>query len=471
MSEMAYSLHLGSDKNRKNVSRSSGKNNLSNTTSLSNNAIQNARQLSKVDNHNLRNYDGYTKDIYIIKGTNDLVRDTKNLYKNLFEESKIEYNLKQSRPSRMIDNYFEHVSNDSKKDLACEIIIELGDKEFWDTKSREEKEKMVLVFQKQIKDLELVVPSFKIANAVVHLDETSPHLHIVGVPVKDKNKYGMSKQVGKSDVFTKDSLKTIQDKMRKLFIDEYNDIYGLKATLKKKQKGRNKDINVRDMSDYQSLKKEIEVNKLVIDKTTKNINKMRNDTQELKEVFNSLEPGNFGSIKMSPNQKKRLESLIDEVETINKNFESLMNLSTSIDSLKSVMEMFKKDNKILREENESLKIKQKALNDKVEELKSNNTFYKSVISNKHLDIVELVTNKIHKENDNRYKDVAKHFKDNNIFSKNEYRVVISPPFGFSRSEIEYAIKHLNSQAEQKAEYYFKRRMSAYSEKKNDDYSY
>lgn len=45
MSEMAYSLHLGSDKNRKNVSRSSKKNNLSNTTSLSNNAIQNARQL------------------------------------------------------------------------------------------------------------------------------------------------------------------------------------------------------------------------------------------------------------------------------------------------------------------------------------------------------------------------------------------------------------------------------------------
>ena len=41
MSELAYSLHLGSDKNRKNISKQNGKNNLSGTTSLPNNAIQN----------------------------------------------------------------------------------------------------------------------------------------------------------------------------------------------------------------------------------------------------------------------------------------------------------------------------------------------------------------------------------------------------------------------------------------------
>ena len=39
MSELAYSLHLVSDKNRKNVSRARVKSNASGTTSLSNNAI------------------------------------------------------------------------------------------------------------------------------------------------------------------------------------------------------------------------------------------------------------------------------------------------------------------------------------------------------------------------------------------------------------------------------------------------
>ena len=43
MPELAYSLHLGSDKNRKNISKQNGKNNLSGTTSLPNNAIQNVK--------------------------------------------------------------------------------------------------------------------------------------------------------------------------------------------------------------------------------------------------------------------------------------------------------------------------------------------------------------------------------------------------------------------------------------------
>ena len=34
-------------------------------------------------------------------------------------------------------------------------------------------------------------------------DETSLHMHIVGVPIKYKNKNGMEKQVGKLDAFTK----------------------------------------------------------------------------------------------------------------------------------------------------------------------------------------------------------------------------------------------------------------------------
>ena len=69
MSELAYSLHLGSDKNRKNVSRARAKSNTSGTTSLSNNAIQNARQLSRVDKHNYRKYDDKPHLIEIVRGT------------------------------------------------------------------------------------------------------------------------------------------------------------------------------------------------------------------------------------------------------------------------------------------------------------------------------------------------------------------------------------------------------------------
>ena len=120
---------------------------------------------------------------------------------------------------------------------------------------------MTNVFKEQLNDLQELVPDFKIVSAIIHYDETSPHMHIVGVPIKYNCKTGMSMQVGKTDVFTRNSLKELQDKMRILCIEEYNKEYDLDATLKKKLKGRNKDINVKDMTNYQAMKEELNKNK------------------------------------------------------------------------------------------------------------------------------------------------------------------------------------------------------------------
>lgn len=71
---------VGSDKNRSKLGKRVAKNNPSDTTSLSNNAIQNSQQLSKVNKHNLRNYDKKIEDIGVVYGTNDLYQDVKNVY-------------------------------------------------------------------------------------------------------------------------------------------------------------------------------------------------------------------------------------------------------------------------------------------------------------------------------------------------------------------------------------------------------
>ena len=234
--ELAYSLHLGSNKNNKNSVRKSANKIISGTTSLSNNSIQNATQLSRVDKYNYRKYDYNQEDIVIIRGSNSLVNDVKELYKNEFGKSLKKFNDKQTRNDRKIKDYFNHISNDNKHDLACEIIIELGNKEYWDSKDMDFKKRMISVYTKQVKDLEMLVPNFKVASSIIHFDETSPHIHIVGVPIKEKNKYGMSIQVGKSDVFTKESLRKLQDKMKVLCIEEFNKEYKLNNTLKTKKK-------------------------------------------------------------------------------------------------------------------------------------------------------------------------------------------------------------------------------------------
>ena len=116
---------------------------------------------------------------------------------------------------------------------------------------------MTSVYSQQVEDLELLVPNFKVASAIIHYDETNPHMHIVGVPIKYKNKNGMEKQVGKTDVFTKESLSKLQKKMRVLCMEYFNKEYNLNDTLKPKLKGRNIDINVSDMDNYTLIKQQL----------------------------------------------------------------------------------------------------------------------------------------------------------------------------------------------------------------------
>lgn len=126
---LVYSIHLGNDKNKTKKAKEIAKNNQSNTTSSSNNSIQNLAQLSKANNHNLRKYDNKTELIPVIYGTNNLINDVQNLYLQEFENARIEYNNNQTREYRKIEDYLKKIC-EYRNDIVCEIIIELGDMDF-----------------------------------------------------------------------------------------------------------------------------------------------------------------------------------------------------------------------------------------------------------------------------------------------------------------------------------------------------
>ena len=381
--QLAYSFHLGSDKNKKVNVRNKAKENASGTTSLSNNAIQNIKQLGKVNHHNLRKYDNQLELINTIKGTNDIINDVKDLYLELFEEAKLEYNNKQKRDDRKIENYFDKISNDTKHDLACEIIIELGDMKYWENKSKKDKLKMVDVFKDQIIDLEKVVPNFKVANATIHFDESSPHLHIIGVPYKDNCKTGLSRQVGKSDVFTKESLTIIQDKMRVYCINSFNKVYSLKEELKEKQQGRNRDINVKDMGNYQRMKKQLNLDKDKLDKANKKSLELDNKSNNIKEQINNLKISklNKDNLILSKEDKEKLIKYIDEVEKTNNDFKSIHKLSITLNDVDTELKENKKNIAKLEKENYKLKQTIEDLNYQINEDKEEISKLKSTINN------------------------------------------------------------------------------------------
>ncbi len=361
--------------------------------------------------------------------------DENNALDDEFEDDRLEYNSKQSRPSRMIGNYFENVSNNEKKDLTCEIIIELGDKEYWDTKDENFKKKMSKVYKKQVNDLELLVPNFKVASAIIHFDETSPHLHIVGVPIKCKNKNGTEKQVGKSDVFTKESLIRLQDKMRTLCIEEFNQVYSLDSTLMQKQKGRNKDIHVSDMNNYIDIKKKIEKNAEKLKQVNKKSFELKTSSKDIKDKINKLKVSKLkkDNYILSKKDKDSFISFIKQVDNTNQEYDKIQTLSSIL--INANEELENKDKQIstltendkvlyLRVDSLSKTIKEKAnkisyLKSKLNDLKGTLEYFKDKFSI----LISFLHKKLHSwyDKDDKYIDVVNEMYEDNILDDEDIK--------------------------------------------------
>ena len=432
--ELAYSIHLGSDKNKTAKAKQTAKNNPSGETSFANNGIQNATQLSKVNKHNLRDYDNNKDNIYILYGTDNLYQDVQDLYLQEFEQARLEYNNKQTREDRKIENYFKHISQDRQKDLACELIIELGDMDFWNDKSLDYRMNMKYVFNEQVLDLMRIVPDFKVANAVIHFDELSPHLHLVGVPIKDGYKKGMRKQPAKSKVFTKESLQRIQDEMRVCCIKSYNKHYEKNSILKKKQKGRNQDINVKDMGNYREVKKQLEQKEKKLAEANNQTKKLDNTTKDINSILDNLKPTklNKNNMVISSEDVQIIKNYTNKVKDTTETIRSINDLNMAIKD-------FEHSSFEIRQENRSLKYQLEQKDDEINYLKGKLSTKDKIISklqaekekikqelHKFKDFWHSIMSHFHKricyDKDNNYKIVSDDLYKNGIFDNNDNEI-------------------------------------------------
>lgn len=218
-------------------------------------AITTKTKLKSVANHNLRKYRStdYSRDnIVLLYGTENLYKDVQEVYHREFDEALKIYNEKQKRADRRIDDYFDHVSG-LNQDMAVEIIFQCGNMKFWEKHAGKE-DKMYYVYNYTLKNLMTLLPGFKVANAVIHFDEASPHMHVVGVPVHEGYKKGLSRRVAKRNVFTKEVLSgVLQGKLRDIAEECF--YFHLKERFEEKQEGRNQDLTVLEYKVAKETKK------------------------------------------------------------------------------------------------------------------------------------------------------------------------------------------------------------------------
>ena len=145
--------------------------------------------------HNNRDF--FTDNVDKSRTPNNITyvkRDLRELYQELFDEALAEYNARQNRLDRQIPDYYEHIRKSKKEKLFQEIIVMFGNSENCGVGS-ENWETAKTMLEEYMRDFEKRNPNLKVFNAVMHLDEATPHLHIDFVPVCCGQKQGLSTRV------------------------------------------------------------------------------------------------------------------------------------------------------------------------------------------------------------------------------------------------------------------------------------
>lgn len=344
-------------------------------------ALSTIAKVSGASKHNLRKYksEDYNKNnIVQLIGSDNILNDVKQVYYQEFNEAVKEYNSQQSRTDRKIDDYIKHVSEQKQNDVAVEMIIQIGDRDFWKNKNSLEKREMTQVFQNQINSLKKVCPNFKIANAVIHYDESSPHLHIIGVPVASGYKKGLSKRCAKTRVFTQYSLSDLQDKMRAMAQLQMQSCLLLsldfREGLKPKEQGRPFNMTKQQLTKFNQEKEKRlqEVNEL-----TNNINSLMNQIKVLQAQIDSLEDSKAKKEKeyhqridlfqgfVDKHMNEAIE-LQDKIKLLKKDYEDMNN---NIEIARKELLSVQKDTENIKDTNTSLHVEQSKIEENIKVLK------------------------------------------------------------------------------------------------------
>lgn len=146
-------------------------------------------------NHNNRTFTAKNVDAERSKCNKVYVKESINkVYHALFDEALEAYNAKQTRADRRIDNYYEKIRTSKQEKLFHELIVQIGNRD--DTNcGMVESIYAQLALEEYMMGFQERNPNLRVFNAVMHLDEETPHLHIDYVPFSTGNKRGLETKV------------------------------------------------------------------------------------------------------------------------------------------------------------------------------------------------------------------------------------------------------------------------------------
>lgn len=124
-------------------------------------------------------------------------QNIREFYSELFGEALTEYNSRMKRRDRIIPDYYEHIRKGKQEKTFEEIVVQFGDINDCSVGS-ENGELAKQMLDEYMRGFEARNPNLRVFNAVMRLDEATPHLHIDFVPITHTGSRGLSTRVSMS---------------------------------------------------------------------------------------------------------------------------------------------------------------------------------------------------------------------------------------------------------------------------------
>ena len=106
----------------------------------------------------------------------------------------------------------------------------------------------------------------------------------------------------------------------------------MEIKLKEKQKGRNQDINVKDMGDYKIIKKQLTEKEKKLAKTNNQTQKLDNTSKDINRILNNLKPTliNKNNMFISNEDVEKIKNFTKDVKDTTKTVRSVNDLNIAI---------------------------------------------------------------------------------------------------------------------------------------------
>ena len=120
--------------------------------------------------------------------------DLKQVYHQVFDEALAAYNAKKKKTRDKIPDYYEHIRQGKQEKLFHEVIFQIGNKDDCGCGSLDG-DRAAAVLKEFAESFQERNPHLRVFNAVLHMDEATPHIHIDFVPVATEQTRGLQTRV------------------------------------------------------------------------------------------------------------------------------------------------------------------------------------------------------------------------------------------------------------------------------------